>query len=151
MTIQLVNPTSYVAETKRQKEHKLDILEGKKVGYVFNQHGSALAFWKAFEKQVEKELNPSAASTKKAPGDPPPGARLNSLSWKPKRPQRQPQNFRECCLDIANNCDNFFILSCSRPFTQRIDYAFRKFTVDPARSKSDGLFRTGQSRPELSE
>jgi hypothetical protein len=60
MTIQLVSPTSYVEKAQRDKERSLDTLKGKKVAYVFNQHGAALAFWKAFEVELENEFHPTS-------------------------------------------------------------------------------------------
>ncbi len=37
----------------------LETLAGRKVGFVFNQHVSALAFWEAFEKAVEEAHAPA--------------------------------------------------------------------------------------------
>lgn len=60
MSILLLDPTGAVATTERRTEQKLDRLAGKKVGYIFNQHASGLAFWKALERAVEEKLKPSA-------------------------------------------------------------------------------------------
>ena len=38
----------------------LDTLKGKRVGYIFNQHISALGFWKALEKEVGAVLSPAS-------------------------------------------------------------------------------------------
>lgn len=60
MSILLLDPTGAVATTERRTERKLDGLIGKKVGYIFNQHASALGFWKALEQAVEAKFKPSA-------------------------------------------------------------------------------------------
>ena len=39
-------------------EQPLEHVERKRIGYIFNQHTSALAFWKAFETEVEQKLTP---------------------------------------------------------------------------------------------
>lgn len=61
MSILLLDPTGSVAKIQRQEEHHLESLTGKKVGYIFNQHKSALDFWQALEQAVEKKFKPSAA------------------------------------------------------------------------------------------
>ena len=61
MSILLMDPTGSVAKTPHQEEHRLDNLNGKKVGFIFNQHSSGLAFWKALENEVERKLQPSSA------------------------------------------------------------------------------------------
>ena len=60
MSILLLDPTGAVAKTQRQKEHRLDMLEGRKVGYIFNQHASGLAFWTTLEREVEKKYSTAA-------------------------------------------------------------------------------------------
>lgn len=60
MSILLLDPTGVVAKTERQEERVLEVLTGKKVGYVFNQHTSALDFWKALEQEVDLTLRPSS-------------------------------------------------------------------------------------------
>jgi glucose-6-phosphate 1-dehydrogenase len=37
----------------------LDTLQGKAVGYVFNQHVSSLVFWEQLERIVQTTLDPS--------------------------------------------------------------------------------------------
>ena len=44
---------------RRQTERTLETLVGKKIGCVFHQHVSALAFWKALEREIEKTLKPA--------------------------------------------------------------------------------------------
>lgn len=60
MTIFLLDPTGDVAKAQPEQGNKLDTLEGKKVGYIFNQHATCLAFWKTLEQEVETRLHPSA-------------------------------------------------------------------------------------------
>lgn len=60
MSILLFDPVCEVEAFERKTEHKLDGLKGRKVGYVFNQHVSALSFWKELEQEIEKNLHPSA-------------------------------------------------------------------------------------------
>jgi hypothetical protein len=59
MTTQLFDPVGEVEAVQRQAERTLASLKGKRVGCVFNQHVSALAFWKAMESELDKTLNPS--------------------------------------------------------------------------------------------
>ena len=54
MTIQLFDPVCEVEAVERHTERKLESLKGKKVGYIFNQHKSALTFWATLEKEIEK-------------------------------------------------------------------------------------------------
>ena len=62
MRVLLVDPTGTVAKVQqRQNEPALGPLKGKKVGYIFNQHASALAFWKALEAEVQQRIGPSSA------------------------------------------------------------------------------------------
>jgi hypothetical protein len=61
MSIELFDPVFDVETVSQQAETQLGSLKGKKVGYIFNQHVSALTFWKAFEAQVEKEFKPAVA------------------------------------------------------------------------------------------
>ena len=60
MSILLLDPTGEVALTKPQDEKVLEVLTGKRVGYIFNQHGSAQDFWKALEEGVARKFRPSA-------------------------------------------------------------------------------------------
>jgi hypothetical protein len=61
MTIRLLDPTGSVAKIERREEHRIESLTGKRVAFVFNQHRSALDFWNALEREVEKKFKPSAA------------------------------------------------------------------------------------------
>jgi hypothetical protein len=60
MSIRLLDPTGYIARAEVEKQVRLESLQAKRVGYLFNQHKSAAAFWKALESQIEKEFSPSA-------------------------------------------------------------------------------------------
>ena len=59
MTLRLLDPVADVEEVRQQQERGLSGLEGKKVGYVFNQHVTALAFWKKLEQEVAAIFSPS--------------------------------------------------------------------------------------------
>ena len=61
MTIQLFDPVGEVEAVDRKPTRILETLNGRRVGYVFNQHVSALAFWKAMESEIDATLKPSAA------------------------------------------------------------------------------------------
>ena len=54
MTIQLFDPVCEPEVVERRAERKLESLKGKKVGYIFNQHKSAVTFWATLEKEIEK-------------------------------------------------------------------------------------------------
>lgn len=60
MTIRLLDPTGTVGRVERREELPLDVLKGKRVGYIFNQHKSGLAFWAALEKEIEKQFEPAS-------------------------------------------------------------------------------------------
>ena len=36
------------------------VLNGRKAGFIFNQHASGLAFWKGLEAEVERRFKPAA-------------------------------------------------------------------------------------------
>ncbi|MGZ8267169.1 MAG: UGSC family (seleno)protein [Burkholderiales bacterium] len=59
MSIQLFDPVGEIEVVQRQPARALASLKGKRVGCVFNQHVSAIAFWKAMEAEIEKTLAPS--------------------------------------------------------------------------------------------
>ncbi len=59
MSIVIFDPVADVEVPQRADERVLDTLSGKAVGYIFNQHVSALAFWKHLEANVETALEPS--------------------------------------------------------------------------------------------
>lgn len=62
MSIQLFDPVGEVEALQSQAERALTSLQGKRVGCVFNQHVSAIAFWKAMEREIEATLRPSKIS-----------------------------------------------------------------------------------------
>lgn len=59
MTIQMLDPTGVIAKTQRTEETILETLSGRKAGFIFNQHASGLAFWKALESEVERRFQPA--------------------------------------------------------------------------------------------
>lgn len=61
MGIVLYDPVFDVETVTRKAETLLDTLKGKRVGYIFNQHTSALTFWKAFEAEIERVLAPASS------------------------------------------------------------------------------------------
>jgi hypothetical protein len=61
MAIQLYDPVGEVEAVKQQPMRVLETLSGKRIGYIFNQHVSGLAFWKALEHAVDAKFNPSTA------------------------------------------------------------------------------------------
>jgi hypothetical protein len=54
MSIWLFDPVCEPEVISRAEERKLGGLAGKKVGYIFNQHKSALTFWQTLEQEIEK-------------------------------------------------------------------------------------------------
>ena len=60
MTIQLFDPVGVVDAGQVKDERILENLAGKRVGCIFNQHVSALAFWKGLETELEATLNPAS-------------------------------------------------------------------------------------------
>jgi hypothetical protein len=58
MSIELFDPVGEPEQFERVKPRTLAGLEGKRVGYVFNQHVSALAFWDGLEAEVGRILSP---------------------------------------------------------------------------------------------
>lgn len=58
MSIELFDPVGEPEKFERAKPRPLAGLEGKRVGCVFNQHVSALAFWEGLEAEVERVLSP---------------------------------------------------------------------------------------------
>jgi hypothetical protein len=59
MSIEIFDPVFDVEVVQQQAERGLESLHGKKVGYVFNQHVSALDFWKALEQEIGRKLSPA--------------------------------------------------------------------------------------------
>ena len=62
MTIKLLDPTSHVHKPGQAQEKALSSITRKKIGFVFNQHGTTLALWKVLEKAVEDEYHPAAVA-----------------------------------------------------------------------------------------
>ena len=60
MGIQIFDPVGEIEAFERRLEATLSNLTGRRVGFIFNQHISAQAFWKALEQQIELALAPSA-------------------------------------------------------------------------------------------
>lgn len=60
MSIQLYDPVGEVYLPETQPQRALATLAGKRVGLVFNQHVSSLAFWKALEEELAATLRPSS-------------------------------------------------------------------------------------------
>jgi hypothetical protein len=59
MSIQLFDPVGIVDIGHANDERRLETLSGKRVGCIFNQHVSALAFWQALESEIGGSLNPA--------------------------------------------------------------------------------------------
>ena len=60
MTIEMFDPVGEVEKIERAPARVLETLNGRRVGCVFNQHVSAIAFWKALESEIETTLQPAA-------------------------------------------------------------------------------------------
>ena len=60
MSIQLFDPVGVVDLAQAKDQRILESLTGKRVGCIFNQHVSSLAFWKALESEIEATLNPAS-------------------------------------------------------------------------------------------
>lgn len=59
MSIQFFDPVGELEVVERRQETSLSSLAQKRVGFIFNMHTSAQAFWKAFEQEVEKTFAPA--------------------------------------------------------------------------------------------
>ncbi len=59
MSIMLLDPRGAVAKFDRKQEKILEVLNGKRVGYVFNMHKSAAGFWKTLEHEIGNSLKPA--------------------------------------------------------------------------------------------
>lgn len=59
MAIELFDPVGDVHIPETAPQRALATLAGMRVGLVFNQHVSAIAFWKAMESELEKTLKPA--------------------------------------------------------------------------------------------
>lgn len=60
MSIELFDPVGDIEEVKAKPQRVLETLSGKRVGLIFNQHVSALAFWKALEDEIGATLKPAS-------------------------------------------------------------------------------------------
>ncbi len=60
MSIQLLDPVADVEVIVREREREIRSLDDRKVGFVFNQHVTALAFWKKLEQEVRGRFKPSS-------------------------------------------------------------------------------------------
>ena len=60
MTIMLYDPVGEVPTPEDTVQGFLDTVRGKRVGYVFNQHTTALHFWNHLELEVKAQLSPSS-------------------------------------------------------------------------------------------
>jgi len=60
MTIRMLDPTGSVAQVERRAEIALKDLKGKRVGYIFNQHKSGLAFWAELEAEIGRKYQPAS-------------------------------------------------------------------------------------------
>jgi len=60
MSIELYDPVGEVYMPETLPQRALSTLAGKRVGLVFNQHVSSLAFWNALETEIEATLRPSS-------------------------------------------------------------------------------------------
>ena len=59
MSIEFFDPVGEPQRTTAGAARKLESLGGRRAGYVFNQHVSALTFWEALEKAVAALHAPS--------------------------------------------------------------------------------------------
>ena len=62
MSIQLFDPVGEPEKFERATPRTLAGLEGKRLGCVFNQHVSALAFWQGLEAEVERVHSPESVT-----------------------------------------------------------------------------------------
>ena len=60
MSIELFDPVGEVEAVTRKPQRVLETLAGKRVGCIFNQHVSAIAFWKAMEEEIGRTLRPES-------------------------------------------------------------------------------------------
>ena len=60
MTIELFDPVGEVEVVTQKAQRALPSLKGKRVGCIFNQHVSAIAFWQALESELGKTLQPAS-------------------------------------------------------------------------------------------
>ena len=60
MSIVIYNPVCKVETVHARAANQIGSLLQKRIGLVFNQHSSVVAFWNALEREVEKQLQPAA-------------------------------------------------------------------------------------------
>ena len=61
MTIQIFSPVGQPEIVRRHAPRTLGRIAGAKIGYVFNQHTSALSFWRSLEAAIGEQHGPPAA------------------------------------------------------------------------------------------
>ena len=60
MSIELFDPVGEVEKVAQKEQRIIETLSGKRMGCIFNQHVSALAFWEALEKEIGVTLKPAS-------------------------------------------------------------------------------------------
>lgn len=60
MTIELFDPVGEVEAITQKPQRVIETLNGRRVGCIFNQHVSAIAFWQALESEIGKTLRPAS-------------------------------------------------------------------------------------------
>ena len=60
MTIELFDPVGEIEQINAKPQRVLQSLKGKRVGCIFNQHVSAIAFWQALESELGKTQQPAS-------------------------------------------------------------------------------------------
>ena len=60
MAIKLLDPVGVVETVKSGFAQVLTSLAGKRMGCIFNQHVSALDFWRAMEAEIDAKLKPAS-------------------------------------------------------------------------------------------
>jgi hypothetical protein len=60
MVIGVFNPVGEVAQSKVKHPVGLSSMEGKRVGFVCNHHPAITELWAHLEKNIERDLQPSA-------------------------------------------------------------------------------------------
>jgi hypothetical protein len=62
MSIEFFDPVGDVEKAAARAARTLEGLTRRRVGFVFNQHVSALAFWEVLEKAIEEQHAPARVS-----------------------------------------------------------------------------------------
>ncbi len=60
MAIEMFDPVGVVEVVQTKEQRVLENLAGKRVGCIFNQHVSALAFWQGLEAELQATLKPTS-------------------------------------------------------------------------------------------